>query len=224
MICDVANACEQQPRTSGEPPGDANVRAAVERLATSRQLRTSLRLVAFLRYVVERALTGHADRIKSYTIAVEALGRDANFDPGADPIVRVEAGRLRRALAHYYAGPGRDDPVVIELPRGSYVPLFRLPDAATRSLGEDREAVVDVPELLSALRRRLEAMATEIEIAKTMLERSDPAPRRRIDAVGLPLSGPAATNRAIREAERMADGRQARKVQQAQGALAARTC
>jgi hypothetical protein len=94
----------------------------VERAANSRPLRGSPRLVAFLRYVVEQTLAGKADAIKSYTVAVEALGRKPSFDPQADPIVRVEAGRLRRALAHYYELDGRDDPVVITLPRGSYVP------------------------------------------------------------------------------------------------------
>jgi hypothetical protein len=75
--------------------------------------------------VVEAALAGCADRLKAYTIAVEALGRGENFDPQTDPIVRVEAVRLRRALAAYYAGPGAHDPLIIELPRGRYVPTFR---------------------------------------------------------------------------------------------------
>jgi tetratricopeptide (TPR) repeat protein len=80
-----------------------------------------------------RALSGQSERIKGYTIAVEALGREDNFDPQTDPIVRVEAGRLRRALDRYYDGQGKRDPVTIELPRGSYVPAFqRRPAAAAR--------------------------------------------------------------------------------------------
>ena len=71
------------------------------------------------------SLAGAGNRIKAYTIATDALGRDARFDPQADPIVRVEAGRLRRTLEHYYATEGRGDPIVIELPSGSYVPVFR---------------------------------------------------------------------------------------------------
>ena len=66
----------------------------------------------------------HTEYLKGYTIATEALGRDDNFDPQIDPIVRVEAGRLRYALEHYYSNGGAGDPVVIELPRGSYVPTF----------------------------------------------------------------------------------------------------
>src|SRR5262245_55285752 len=84
----------------------------------------SPRLAAFLRFVVESRLTGKADYIKSYTIGVEALGRSEGFDPHIDPIVRVEAGRLRKALARYYSGIGADRSVLIDLPRGSYVPVF----------------------------------------------------------------------------------------------------
>ena len=73
----------------------------LDRICASRAFRGSLRLTRFLRFTVETALVGKSDTIKAYTIAVEALGRDANFDPQSDPIVRVEAGRLRQALARY---------------------------------------------------------------------------------------------------------------------------
>lgn len=91
----------------------------------SAPVRTCPQLVAFLRYVVEATLHGRQDRIKGYTIAVEALGRGDDFNPQDDPIVRVEAMRLRRALQRYYAHDGRDDAVHIVLPVGSYVPVFR---------------------------------------------------------------------------------------------------
>ena len=94
-------------------------------MAASEAFRGSPQLVAFLRYVVEATLRGAADRIKGYTIAVEALGRADNFDPQSDPIVRVEAMRLRRALARYYDNGGKHDPVAIDLPLGNYVPTFR---------------------------------------------------------------------------------------------------
>ena len=68
--------------------------------------------------MVEETLAGRGDRIKAYTIATAALGRDDNFDPQIDPIVRVEAGRLRQALRQYYAAEGRHDPIVIDLPVG----------------------------------------------------------------------------------------------------------
>ena len=105
-------------------PGEAEVQAALARILASESFRTSPQLGVFLRFVVEAALGGRAASLKGYTIGVEALGRDPGFDPQLDPIVRVEATRLRRAMERYYAGAGSDDPVVIDLPRGSYVPTF----------------------------------------------------------------------------------------------------
>jgi hypothetical protein len=158
-------------------PNAAELRAALERIAESPQFRASLRLVGFLRYVVEQTLAGHSAGIKSYTIAVEALGRDPSFDPQADSIVRVGAGRLRHALAHYYAGDDHDDPVVIDSLRGSYVPLFRQ-RAVIASTGLD-STFQAVSERLAALSRELVALAAEIEIAKTLLERASQASRAR---------------------------------------------
>ncbi|TMI99962.1 MAG: hypothetical protein E6G97_20440 [Alphaproteobacteria bacterium] len=106
-------------------PNANEVRDALCHMAASEAFRGSPQLVAFLRYVVEATLRGEQDRIKGYTIAVEALGRSENFDPQDDPIVRVEATRLRRALNRYYENGGRQDPVQIDLPLGSYVPVFR---------------------------------------------------------------------------------------------------
>jgi Tfp pilus assembly protein PilF len=100
------------------------VRAELERILASPAFSHSPRLAAFLRFVVESRLSGKADYIKSYTIGVEALGRSEGFDPHVDPIVRVEAGRLRKALARYYSSIGVDRSVLIDLPRGSYVPVF----------------------------------------------------------------------------------------------------
>jgi hypothetical protein len=117
-------------RPSDESPNDADVRAALDRVIASSHLSKSPQLGSFLRFVVQEELAGNGSRIKAYTIAADALGRDANFDPQTDPIVRVEAGRLRRALDQYYANGGSKDPVVIELPLGHYVPVFRVNNPA----------------------------------------------------------------------------------------------
>ena len=109
----------------GDNPAPDEIRAASERMIASDVFSRSPQLGAFLRFVVEAVLHGKADRIKAYTIGVEVLRRDTRFDPQLDPIVRVEATRLRRAIERYYAGPGATDPLVIDLPRGSYVPTFR---------------------------------------------------------------------------------------------------
>jgi adenylate cyclase len=74
---------------------------------------------------VEETLAGEAAGIKGYTVATQVLGRKADFDPNLDPIVRILAGRLRRALEQYYGAQGESDGVVIDVPKGSYVPVFR---------------------------------------------------------------------------------------------------
>ena len=84
----------------------------------------SPRLAAFLRFVVEETLAGHSERLKDYTIAVDALGCSPDFNPETDAIVRVHAYRVRRALVRYYETEGMRDPVVIELPSRHYVPTF----------------------------------------------------------------------------------------------------
>jgi len=111
---------------SGTGPTNNDVRAALERVIASGGLRNSPQLIAFLRFVVEATLRGDGHLIKAYTIAVEALGRGKDFDPSIDPIVRVEAGRLRRALERYYAGAGADESPLIHIPIGRYVPEFQL--------------------------------------------------------------------------------------------------
>lgn len=108
-----------------DTPRANEVRQQLARILGSAAFRVSLQLSRFLSFVVEATLAGQGDRIKAYTIAVEALGRRSDFDPQTDPIVRVEAGRLRIALVRYYSGAGRNDPLVIDLPRGAYVPTFR---------------------------------------------------------------------------------------------------
>jgi TolB-like protein len=75
--------------------------------------------------VVEETLSGRTDRIKAYSVATSVFGRDASFDPQTDPIIRIEASRLRRSLERYYLTAGKHDPVRIEIPKGSYVPTFR---------------------------------------------------------------------------------------------------
>lgn len=101
---------------------DAQVRAALERIQGWPEMMRSPQLAGFLGYIVERVLAGEAQSIKAYTIAVDVFGRPPDFDAQSDPIVRVQARRLRSLLNEYYAGPGRDEPVRFELPVGRYVP------------------------------------------------------------------------------------------------------
>jgi adenylate cyclase len=78
----------------------------------------------FLRYIVEETLAGRSERIKGFSIAVEVFGRDSDFDASHDPVVRIQAGRLRRAIERYYLVAGMQDPIRIEIPKGNYVPVF----------------------------------------------------------------------------------------------------
>lgn len=100
------------------------VQRQLERILASVELKRASRLADFLAYVVEETLEGRQDRIKAYAIGIEVFGRDGSFDPQLDPVVRIEAGRLRRELEYYYLTSGRDDPVGIEIPKGGYVPRF----------------------------------------------------------------------------------------------------
>lgn len=100
------------------------IRAALGRVAASAAFSASPRMQDFLRYVVEETLAGRGDEIKGYSLALEVFRRGDSFDPANDSVVRVEAARLRRTLATYYEGEGQDDPVVIGIPKGGYVPDF----------------------------------------------------------------------------------------------------
>ncbi len=114
--------------SSPSRPAEA-IREALERILTNADFRASERNRRFLRYVVEETLAGRADRIKGYSIAVAVFDRDESFDPQVDPIVRIEAGRLRRSLDHYYLTGGQDDAIRIIIPKGTYVPTFTAREA-----------------------------------------------------------------------------------------------
>jgi adenylate cyclase len=112
------------PPHAQSPPSAADVRAQLERLVASPDFDVPARARRFLSYVVEETLAGRGDRIKAYSVGMEVFGRDKNFDAQSDPAVRIEAGRIRRALAHYYLVAGLSDPVIIDIPKGAYVPHF----------------------------------------------------------------------------------------------------
>lgn len=96
----------------------------VQRLLASRALHGAESLRRLLQYLAQRSLEG-AEPVKEYQIATEAFGRPAEFDPQTDATVRVQVRRLRFKLAEYYGSEGMHDPVVIEIPKGSYSLSFR---------------------------------------------------------------------------------------------------
>jgi TolB-like protein len=99
-------------------------RAQVARIMQSADFDATVRERRFFQYVVDETLDGRAARIKAYSVATEVFERDSNFDPQNDPIVRIEAGRLRRALERYYLMSGASDALLITIPKGGYIPTF----------------------------------------------------------------------------------------------------
>ena len=126
---------EEPPRKSG--PLEHELREALQRVLACRGLAECAQLRKFLAFIVEESLRGRACELKEYRVGVEVFRKSPTFDPRLDPIVRVQAGRLRARMAHYYRGEGSADPVVIELPKGSYAATFHYRSDA----GQSRSAV-----------------------------------------------------------------------------------
>jgi len=125
-------------------PGKREVLAELKRIKGSADFDTSRRSGDFLEFVVEETLAGRENAISQHAIAARVFGRGDEFDPATDPIVRMQAGRVRRSLEHYYLTAGVDDPVLIALPKGSYVPAFefrearpKAPQSGTAPAGDD---------------------------------------------------------------------------------------
>lgn len=120
----LAPASAKEDAIAAEEPAASEVLEQLARISGSSALQATDRSRRLLDYLVKEVLAGRKARIKAYSIATEVLGRAPSFDPQKDPIVRIEAARLRRGLEHYYLTDGRDDPIVIEVPKGAYVPQF----------------------------------------------------------------------------------------------------
>ena len=103
---------------------DDKVRQQLRRILTSKTFRQVDRLQSFLTFVVDEMLEGRGDKLKEFLIGVEVFGKEESFDPRMDPLVRVQARRLRARLVRYYREEGQNDEVVIELPKGGYEPVF----------------------------------------------------------------------------------------------------
>jgi adenylate cyclase len=128
---------------------DDEIRQQLEKILASPEFQTSPMLCDFLRFVVEKTLSGCAREIKGYTVATEVMGRKADFDAGKDTIVRIQGGRLRRALERYYLTIGGQDPIRIDIPKGAYVPAFhpvaRAETGVDASTAAQDEAVLSPP-------------------------------------------------------------------------------
>src|SRR5690242_18608608 len=115
-----------------EVRGDS-IRNELERILSSAGFARNERLSRFLRFVVEQQLAGKGGEIKESLIAVEVFGRKPDYNPRQDPVVRIEAGKLRARLAEYYAAEGSTDEWIVDLPKGGYAPVFHAREPAAEA-------------------------------------------------------------------------------------------
>jgi hypothetical protein len=118
------------------PPSAEHCEEQVRRVVHSATFRNATTLQQLLLFLAAKTLSGSTEILKEYTIGVDALGRKTDFDPKIDPIVRVQSHRLRLKLKEYYDAEGSHDPILIQFPKGHYLPVFELMSASTPSLGE----------------------------------------------------------------------------------------
>ena len=117
-------------RAGGSTPSQEEVQQQLARILSSQEFRLPERARRFFEFVVTETLEGRREYLKAFTIAQAVFGRDANFDAQQDPCVRIEAGRLRRELEHYYLTAGGTDRIIITIPLGGYAPVFDIRQGA----------------------------------------------------------------------------------------------
>lgn len=134
-------------------PSADEISGQLERILKSPGFVNAGRLGPFLQYVVDATINGRGPSLKESILGVEVFGRPADYDPRTDPIVRVEARRLRARLAEYYDSAGSADPIVIDLPKGAYLPSFRqrVPPPEPELEPRPRQALPVYPALVAAI-------------------------------------------------------------------------
>ena len=152
-------------------PSREEVLQQLEKVLRSQCLHGSESLRAFLQFIVTKAVDKQENQLKEYTIATEVFGRDGGFDPRVDSVVRVQAGRLRTKVQEYYAGEGKGDSILIELPKGHYSPSFSYLklQGNTAPVDSKLEAAPSVP-LVPSVEAKTPSTTTE-KYARTTLER-----------------------------------------------------
>ncbi len=131
----------------------AEILQQLESITTSTLFSKSKRYPNFLRYIVEHSLAGRTDLLKERTLGVEVFHRPSDYDTNADPVVRITAGEIRKRLAQYYQVPGREHELRVDLPLGSYAPLFSKPSSEATSsqhLSEPRESNAAQSDIIAA--------------------------------------------------------------------------
>ena len=118
----------QSETSTTKPFSVEEVNLQAQRILQQVTFRNSPTLSSFLNFIISETVQGRQQQIKEYTIALNVLNRSRDFKPQEDAVVRIHAGRLRRALNDYYITQGINDPIIIQIPKGSYVPEFRAAD------------------------------------------------------------------------------------------------
>lgn len=181
-------------RNTGEI-SDGEVRQQLGRILNSAAFGNSIRLSRFLAYIVTKTLSGNRDDVRECSIGMDVFDRGDSFDPRMDSVVRVEARRLRRMLGDYYRGEGCRDRILIDVPKGSYVPVISRreagagaqssPDAAAHAIPciavlpfTDLSPDRDLEHLCAAMSEQLTDLLTAVEGIKTVSATSCSALRR----------------------------------------------
>src|SRR5271155_2047886 len=127
----AAESSERDAHNTSSSAGELTpelVRATLDKILSSPGFANAERLTRFLRYTVEERLNGQTDKLKESLLGIDVFGRKPTYDPRVDAVVRTEAVKLRARLRDYYESEGREDEIIIDLPKGGYIPAFRFRD------------------------------------------------------------------------------------------------
>src|ERR1700724_1307416 len=155
----ATESSERDANNTGLPTAEISaesIRAALEKILASPGFANADRISRFLRYTVEETLNGQTDKLKESLLGIDVFGRKPSYDPRVDAVVRTEAVKLRARLREYYESEGREDEVVIDLPKGGYIPAFRhrekqLPEPAAPIVSEPPRARAWQPAIATIL-------------------------------------------------------------------------
>src|SRR5579863_4213813 len=140
-----ATESSERDANGNSPPHEISadsVRSELDKILGSHGFVNAERLSRFLRYAVEEHLNGQTDKLKESLLGIDVFGRKPSYDPRIDAVVRTEAVKLRARLKEYYESEGREDAVIIDLPKGGYVPVFRLREQPPKELEPEAVAAI----------------------------------------------------------------------------------
>jgi hypothetical protein len=135
-------------------PSNKTISLQLDRILVSPEFKATPQQILFFKFIVNQTLAGQAREIKDYNVASEVFGRGSEFDPRIDPVVSIQAGILRRGLTRYYETAGKNDPIRIDIPGDTYVPVFQKrlrvqgTDTAIDGLNPDIRAKIFLPSVL----------------------------------------------------------------------------